>query len=384
MVVAPPPRMSSCMSSCISASFLRALSLGLVVLAAACAAPSDGEDEGSTESAIEAGSKGLAIGWNGKSDQFAAMALFRAAEGKNGVGPKLCHNYIQWNVGEEKAGGDAKVVGSRAYWEDWLAKANPTCDETLISFKGRKGAAPGSARFKQAMEAFFAIDWRSLTGYKGTFTYAAWNEANNPADDGNGLGMKIEPDLAARYHMIVEEQCKLHGNCVVAAGDFASNGQMDEDYNPTPTSYLGKYKATIAAEAGDYALPKGYVPRVFAFHGWHDINSYTDQAKPDHCNVEKDCLTKRIVKSLSGAWSAVEIWDTEVGAGQFKELGDDDQACAAAYLLRMTSNLTPRITRLYYTHAKGGVGRLYDGATPRPAAAILAARAQSAAPRACK
>lgn len=360
----------------------RLLGLALVALIG-CISPADDEVAGVASSEIAGSSRGLAIGWNGKSDQFAAIARFQAAEGKNAVGPKLCHNYIQWNVGEEPPGGDPKVVGSRAYWEDWLSKANPTCDETLVSFKGRPGAAPGSARFKAAMERFFATDWRALTGYRGAFTYAAWNEANNPDDAGNGLGVRIQPDLAARYHLIVEEQCKRHGACLVAAGDFASNGQMDADYDPSVDSYLSKYKATIALESASYGLGQGYVPRVFAFHGWHDINRYLDAGA--RCSDESDCLTKRVVKSMSGAWGAVEIWDTEVGSGQFRELSDEAQACGAAYLLRMTSNLTSRITRLYYTHAKGGVGRLYDGDAPRPAAIILANRAQSVpAPSSCR
>lgn len=71
------------------------------------------------------------------------------------------------------------------------------------------------------------------------------------------------------------------------------------------------------------------------------------------------------------------MWARLSTLGQFRELSDDEQACGAAYLLRMTTNITSRMTRLYYdTHAKGGVGRLYDGDKPRPAAAILANRAQ--------
>ena len=61
----------------------------------------------------------------------------------------------------------------------------------------------------------------------------------------------------------------------------------------------------------------------------------------------------------------------------------DLQACGAAYLVRL-SKLSPRITRLYYTHLASGPGRLLAGDAARPALGLLASRATTAQGLTCK
>ncbi|HEY8079440.1 MAG TPA: hypothetical protein VIF62_35155, partial [Labilithrix sp.] len=224
---------------------------------------------------------------------------------------------------------------------------------------------------------------------------APWNEPNNGGPAGDGLGKPIEPELAAHYYLAVERLCKTHA-CRAVAGDFASNGNFWNDFewrcapgdvdardpgkckNPTPLahgkgpSYLDRYKAVILDHADDYGLGKGFRPPVFAYHGWHDVNEYLDKA--DHCSTYETCATRRVLKNMGGSW-AKEVWDTEVGVGQFDPGPDPhEQACAAAFLLRLHTKPSARITRVYITRLKGGPGTLFDGKTPREAMNVLAHR----------
>jgi len=102
----------------------------------------------------------------------------------------------------------------------------------------------------------------------------------------------------------------------------------------------------------------------------------------DHCSTYATCLTRRVLAGMGGSWSKVEIWDNEVGVGQFSTDSptDAEQACGAAFLIRMTA-LSPRINRMYLTRLRRGPGTLFmpDGSA-RPAMGILARR-DTQAPR---
>jgi len=65
----------------------------------------------------------------------------------------------------------------------------------------------------------------------------------------------------------------------------------------------------------------------------------------------------------------VKLWDTEVGLAQDGEPAIDDarQAWGAAFLIRLTANLSARVTRVYYTRLHGGNPSLYAGNTKRHA-----------------
>ncbi len=339
----------------------------------------------------------LDIGFNdGHADQFDYYADFFAAPGAIHPGPRMCHGYFAWDVANQAPhAGDPATQSTRAYLDAWLAKAQGQCDDALISFQAyAHRAAPSSAQFATAFEKFAAANWAAETGFTGTISVTAWNEPNNPADAGNGLGVIIEPELAAKYYLSAEQSCKVHG-CKVAAGDFASNGTMWNDFefncqnDTVPTaelckvrssvstggaSYLDRYKNEIANHAKDYGLGAGFRPRYFAYHGWHDTNEYLDNGA--HCGTYGTCAIRRILKSLGGSWSGALLWDTEDGVGQTAALTDPAQACGAAFLLRVAT-LSSRLTRLYITRLHGGDGSLLTGTAPRPALGVLARRETS-------
>ena len=113
-----------------------------------------------------------------------------------------------------------------------------------------------------------------------------------------------------------------------------------------------------AAYQATYPKPEATTPEAAA------------RSAPRH----ETCATRRVLRNLGGSWSR-EIWDTEVGVGQFDPGPDPhEQACAAAFLLRLHTKPSARIKRVYITRLKGGPGTLFDGKTPRDAMNVLARR----------
>lgn len=381
----------------------RCLALGLFALAA-CVVGDDGEldngDDGDDDSSEESLAAEIAdpmkldVGFNnGYADQFNYFPTFFNASVPSPA--RLCHAYVAWNVANKPAGSGAiEDHSSRAFIEDWLRKAQGQCDEALISFKSMTpGAPPSTSAYADAFERFVAVDWRALTGFTGGFAFTAWNEPNNGDNTGDGLGAQIEPRLAARYYLVAERACKTKG-CKVAAGDFASNGSMWDHFrwncandNVAPSklcdqkssmnpegrkaSYLDIYKNEIANKADDFGLGRGFRPKYFAYHGWHDTNRYLDAG--DHCSSYETCTLRRLLRSLRGSWDDVVIWNTEDGVGQTSSPSDTAQACAAAFVIRLHT-ISPRVKRVYLTRLKGGPGTLLDGTTPRPAMNVFARR----------
>jgi hypothetical protein len=377
--------------------------LSLCALATGCLATDDdideigddGEDgEEETVAVAHADAMQLNIGFNnGYASQFAYYPDF--FDTAVAPGPRLCHAYVQWNVADQAPwSGSIADHSSRAFIDDWLQKAEGHCDEALISFKSMSaGDPPSTSAFARAFERFVATDWAAETGFTGELAYTPWNEPNNGARSGNGLGVIIDARVAARYYLAAERACRQHG-CKVAAGDFASNGNMDDDFrwncandNVEPSrlcatkssmnpqgvraSYLDRYKNEIANRATEFGLPQGFRPRYFAYHGWHDTNRYLDADA--HCSTYETCTLRRLLRSLRGSWGNVVIWNTEDGIGQTSAPDDHDQACGAAFLLRL-STISSRVKRLYLTRLRGGPGTLLVGHTPRPALTVLAQR----------
>lgn len=358
-----------------------------------CAADTGDEDSETLddEEALTSGDpKGVDIGFNaGHADQFDYFDDFYGKNPSPEAGPRLCHAYTWWRVGEAPVPPAVTINAqaeplTRAHLTYWFERAKGHCDEALISFKARySGKPPKESDYKAAIEAFFKADFPKATGFKGKLAFVPWNEPNNKAKDGTGLiDERIEPELAARYYLVVERECKKHG-CKVAAGDLASNGNMWNDFNvdDKPASYLDRYKAEIAKRADDYGVPSR--PKYFAFHPWHDANAYLNTG--NHCGTYAQCTTRRLLKSMSGSWSKVELWDTEVGVDQTADpIPDDEQACGAAFLMRLTV-LGDRVTRLYYTRLHGGGGQLIDkNHKARPALGILQRRETSYKGHKCK
>lgn len=356
----------------------------------------DGGDDGDDTEVIEAAldPTRLNVGFNnGYANQFAYYPDFFSV----GVTPpaRLCHAYVSWRVAYQAPfSGSIADHSSRAFLDDWLAKAQGHCDEALITFKAMsKGRPPSTSAYAAAFEKFVAVDWAAETGFTGEIAFTPWNEPNNGDDAGNGLGVVIPPRVAARYYLAAERACRKHG-CKVAAGDFASNGNMWDDVrwncandNVAPSqlcdtkssmnpdgrgpSYLDVYKNEIANRAPELGLPRGFRPTYFAYHGWHDSNRYLDAG--DHCSSYETCTLRRLLRSLRGSWGAVVIWNTEDGVGQTSAPDDREQACAAAFLMRLHL-ISSRVKRLYITRLHGGPGQLLEGHTRRPAADVFANR----------
>lgn len=372
----------------------------LLLALASCVVGDDAVDDSDGDDvAVEALTAGdahrLNIGFNdGLPGEFDYYNDFFSASAIH-PGPRLCHAYVGWDIGTQPPhAGDPTSQGSRAYLDHWLASAQGHCDDALISFQAyRHGPAPLVAQFAASFDNLAATSWAAEAGFTGAVSYTPWNEPNNGAGAGNGLGTQIAPRLAARYYLAAERACRQH-DCKVAAGDFASNGAMWRDFsfnceNDTvapaelcahkssvnaggaPASYLDLYKNEIANRAQDFGLPAGFRPPYFAFHGWHDTNEYLDHG--DHCSTYESCGLRRILKSLGGSWGRTVLWDTEDGLGQTGALSDEAQACGAAFLLRLQT-ITPRVYRLYVTRLHGGSDQLLVGHAPRPAMTVLANR----------
>lgn len=357
--------------------------LAPMTLVACAPAADDSEGTGETDSALTGGDpQALEIGFNGPTDQFAYMPKFMQAAKGNSQKKILCHTYVNWKMADEAPGGDASVDGSRAYLADYFKKAQGTCDEITLSFKSlNTNYVPSVDDYKTHMQKWFALDMAKNNGFTGALSFTAWNEPNNGADDGNGIGKKIPADTAARFYLTLAEICTNH-NCSVAAGDFASNGNMWNDFESGNGTYLDTYKSTIENEATKHGFNKGFKPHAFAFHGWHDVNEYVDANQK--CTNTSDCLVRRLAKGMSGAWASVALWDTETGVGQKKAVNDDEQACGAAFLIR-NNTLDQRITRMYVTRLKGGQVSLYDNlTTAHSAVGILAGRKMEAPGHKCK
>ena len=339
------------------------------------------------------------VGMNEWTGEFGPYAAFRKAASASG--PRLCHVYTYWNIArEDPPNGDQ--THRLAGLVQWMSKAEASCDEVLVTFQGRQDeqwheSPPLATTLEQAFTEFLHLTERgqSLERWRGKLSFTPWNEPNNPAGSGNGLFEEITPERAARYYMAIRKHCSPEHGCKVAAGDFATDGSTadsiewncGDDNSPhdtttrcaqpssfgsgKPPSYLDRYKNEIAIHAGDFGLPAGFRPEYFAYHPWHDVNGYLESHKP--CSRYEDCVTRRLLRSLGGSWSGVEIWDTEIGVGLQTNPAPTEkrQACAAAFLVQLT-DLSPRITRLYYMTFAGGNGPLFEGSTLRPAGHVLA------------
>lgn len=381
------------------------LAIALASLAAGCLSDVDGDSdadgngddgEGVTTDAVSP--RTINVGFNGEADQFSYMAEFWAKATIH-PGPRLCHGYFQWNL--------ADSATARAPLDTWLAAAQAGgCQEALIALKSETaGSPPSVSAYATAVKKIVDTDWATTAGFTGALSFTAWNEPNNSDPAGDGLGVAIPARTAADYYMelaaaaAASPACKSHGGCKVAAGDFASNGDLwtgfswncandnvaegelckqfsSENGAHAAASYLDLYKNEIAQHATDHGLAKGFRPAYFAFHGWHDSNGYLYNGDTT-CAAYGDCAVRRMLKSLGGSWADFPLWDTEDGMGQKGALTDPEQACGAAFLLRLQS-VTDRVQRIYVTRMHGGTTELETGPNaPRAAFDVLLDRETS-------
>jgi hypothetical protein len=357
----------------------------------------DGTDDGGGIQPDVAGDPThLNIGFNdGHVDEFQYYPDFFNASSIR-PGPRLCHAYIGWHVGlQAPHSGSVTDQGAREYIDNWFAQAQGNCDDALIAFQAyTHGNPPSVSDYAAAVDAFAKTNWAAEAGFTGHISIAPWNEPNNGGDAGDGLGAPLDARLAARYYLAVERTCRANG-CTAVAGDFATNGNMWDDLewncandnvspsqlcnqksnaNPSgqPASYLDRYKNEIVNKAQSFGLPSGFRPAVFAYHGWHDSNEYINTAS--HCSSYGDCALRRVLRALGGSWAGVVIWNTEDGIGQDVPISDGEQACGAAFMMRLLT-ISNRVHRVYITRLHGGGGQLLvDHNTRRPAFGILANR----------
>lgn len=300
---------------------------------------------------------------------------------------------------------------------------------SLGNFYTPANTYPSMAQFEQAVADFMAVNWTTDTytgGWSGTFVFAPWNEPDNGSSSGDGLTNALPAEVAADYYLALRSICNPANGCSVAAGNFGSNGSMFLDYqqncaNDTENlcnnaSYMDQYKYYIAHDAPNftvYTLNSGaagaapllaegtakftsagatlaaagstsFRPEVFAYHAWDDINNYINLPyinRSLQCPAQPQCTTTTLISSLTGdSWDNVDIWDTEVAAGQDPYTNPDDttQACAASFLLNLSTVATHRISRIYYTHPHDSTypdryWSLFDlSNNPRPALNVLA------------
>jgi glucosylceramidase len=382
----------------------------------------------------------ITIGFSGDLAQFGYYPDFFATQSSlapSAPTERLCHIYLPWNIACPGSDASCKssatpvsvTTPSAENWDTlcghyaakpnnndpqyvacWLfaaeqgfeATKSRTCDEALVSFKAKGLEREADIHYENAMRAFFAAFDASHTGYKGGFAFTPWNEPDNPASAGNGLctcegkdcckegktARAIGPDEAAKYYLTAEHLCEtVGGGCKVAAGDFASNGQLWKDYEESgPGHYLRSYKSYIEEHASDAAYKlKSTYPKYFAFHGWHDINLFLDHG--DRCDDASTCMTVQMVRALSDkGWASAELWDTEVGVNQQGPRAFDSgrQSCGAAFLLHLTA-LDKRIKRLYVMRlSPAGSGEfpqaLETGHEGSPALDVLASHSNYFAP----
>ena len=372
--------------------------LGCLLMLVVVTTPSHGQ-------AIGTNAQYVNIGFNGPNRQLPYTTTFYAATnshyrsiGKTSMpGNRHCHGYLSWDVAEEPVRfGNINQEGTRAWFEDWLKYAQGKCDEALLTFKYIDGVSTGkglptASEFEAAFKLFQSTSW-AYTGWKGTFSFTPWNEPNNGARSGDGVGVPVDAKLAADYYLAVRKYC-VPTNCMVAAGDFASNGHMGDDFVQkcrrgvtqlcSNATYMDQYKYYLATDAASYGLGSGtsFRPEIFAYHAWDDINNYINQ-RPNCDRVENHhCTTWVLLNSLStDGWEKSEIWDTEVGAGQVPQTNPEPvtQACAASFLLRLTATSSSRITRIYYTRPYENDGEHWSLFTPtgapKPAFKVLADR----------
>lgn len=383
--------------------------LGLTL--AACGSSPGGEDVGTIDPELSNGASPDAsrphsfdVGMNEWVGDFGAFASFRAESGATGA--RLCHAYTFWDIAhrDPPSGDQTHTLTGLLGWFGIAANA---CDDVLVTFQGpqiKNGheSPPSVNAFENAFVAFLHLTdpGEPLQSWRGKLSFTPWNEPNNPANSGNGLQESISPELAAQYYMAARKHCAPSAGCRVAAGDLATNGGTANDIEwncandnvagDTPQhcaapsrfntsgkapSYLDRYKNEIARHAGLFGLPSGFRPEYFAYHPWHDVNSYIESNAT--CDSYGDCVTRRLLQSLGGTWGGSEIWDSEIGVGLQTSPAPDQwttQPCGAAFLVQLT-DLSPRIKRVYYMRFAAGNGPLFDGSSIRPAGRVLASQA---------
>lgn len=373
--------------------------LALITLSVASAPRSRAQTAAQNAQALSVGFNGSDV--SGTDNQLPHIDIFYSdtkayysSIGKSMPGLTRCHAYVSWDVAEEPAGsGSTSVPGSLVWLQNWLASYQGHCQEALITFKWIVGvschyytgcalgtdveAIPHPVEVGNALNAFLHTTW---TGWSGKFAFTPWNEPNNPGTSGDGFdnGAIVGARTVADYYLSMRYYCTPAANCEIAAGDFASNGNLWQDFqqncsDDTSTlcpngSYMDTFKYYLNNDAAAYGLATGFRPEYFAYHAWSDANDYLhylEYGTSTNCYTltSAKCVTRLTYDAFSTAlysgnssWTSVKFWDTEVGVGQEGNTynvapTNDQQAATAAFLLDLTGTVSSRFWRLWYTRA---------------------------------
>jgi hypothetical protein len=294
---------------------------------------------------------------------------------------------------------DARTDQRRKDFEAWLTKAKAVGASTNIGL-GRivgqgEGHAPNEQQYRTAFRAFVAT-YGSRVDVIGP-----WNEPNYRPTDGSraklpgGHGYLDDPDgscngpnptvttcgprMAAYYYRWAVADCP---KCRLAAGEFAGTQS---------SNYIQKYKLHLGKQR----------PDLWSVHNYADVIRF--QVRHEHTPAELHTFLRELYcqpgnHCIQGKtdWSSGHLWIGATGAyyqldcqthkvkctpGQkVHVLGPVSQCQAAAFINRF-SNVSPKITRIYfYTFTDGRSGDNTGivnptGTTPRPAYNVVRDRA---------
>jgi hypothetical protein len=238
---------------------------------------------------------------------------------------------------------DVALKPEEAGWLDqWLAQAQATRTEPLISFFASLGSAcpkkpcklPTVREFTRAFKAF-RKRWPQVK------VISPWNEANHRSQP-----TFKNPKRAAQFYNVVRANCR---GCTIVAADVIDEVNMER--------WLKVFKKTAKK------------PRIWGLHNYRDTNKRKGQRLGG---------TKRLLKAVKG-----DIWLTETGGivkfvlpdGRTLFPFDESRANSATKrMFALAKRYRKRIKRLYIYHWKqpGGNNRFDAGlvrlnGTPRPA-----------------
>jgi hypothetical protein len=228
------------------------------------------------------------------------------------VGFTKARYFPSWNV--------AKKPQEAAWLDQWLAGAEATGTEPLISFFAALGSAcpskpcklPTVRQYTSAFKAFHKR-WRQVK------VISPWNEANHRSQP-----TFKNPKRAAQYYNVVRKVCK---RCKIVAADVIDERNMER--------WLKVFKKTAKK------------PRIWGLHNYRDTNKRKGQVLGG---------TKRLLKAVKG-----DIWLTETGGivkfqlpnGHMLFPASESRANSATKrMFALAKRYRSRIKRLYIYHWK--------------------------------
>ena len=218
---------------------------------------------------------------------------------------------------------DAALQPSRDL-DEWLAWAEWTGIEPLVSFTGAGRPLPTVEEYDRAFAAFRAR-WPQVT------TVSVWNEVNHP-----GQPTALHPEAVAGYYRAVRARCP---QCRVLAAEVLDIRGM--------TTWLARFQAAL-----------GERPRLWGLHDYGDVTR------------RRAAATEAMLHAVDG-----EVWITETGGLVHFELADgtvrwpeDEERARASleYAFALADSNAGRIRRMYVYNWREAPGRRWDSGLLAP------------------